>query len=485
MPVQAPETYKHFREATIEGLARVREQLSAGKDIQRYSAFPAMSYWESGLPGFYYSSGNQTPIDYKACFRDESAPETIPSWKAFAVHAADIAPLRSPFDDLLGVDSSGGVFNTAGRVFSTLEHFIDRYIHIFQTTDINEEAFLELYQLWENSVLSEELPFDILVPIIYLTCDFDPIDLGDIAIEKMTDEVQLARSNKHFRAVVSVGMSGYTIAARDWIEGAATHALVLKNWSIRNPGCWRRRDLLTSADTFTEPLKKIDLFIAALRAVTSHETGYSQLVIRPRDWADPDHWEASLPDLYVVSLRGAYPDHFEEDFEDYGLRHAKPPELTEHDCREAAKIFHKIEESPNNKLILAARRLNSACLRGNEQDAILDVTIGLETLLVDDTWNQTGDWLGRRLAALCRLRPFESHSLSEVFDFCKKVYAFRSAVVHGAPVTKKNRVVKLSRQQSIPTLTLGIRLVRHVVVILAEHPEYLDVKRIDRDLLDE
>jgi hypothetical protein len=482
--VQAPETYKYFREAVIDGLARVREHLSVGNDIQRYAVFPSMHYLESGLPAFHYCSGKWSPVDYKACFSAENAPEKIPSWEAFAAHVTNSPQLRSYFAPTVqGRLSPDGKFFeekvfALEKVARTVEHFIDHYIHVFETADFDDELFVKFYTMWENAVFLDELHFDILVPIIYVTCDFDDtIDLGHASIEKMSEELQLTRSNKHFCAVGSLDPQS---PPRDWLEGAATHALVLKGWYIEN----RLRGLPTDADAFSEILKTVDLFIAALRAVTGHDTGYSQLVIRTMDWADPDHWEAFLPDFYIVSVRGAYPDHFEKAFADSEWLVAKPPVLTEHDCRKVANIFHKIEESRVNKLILAARRLNAACLRRNEEDSILDVVIGLETLLVDDTWNDTGYWLAKRLQGLCNKWGFESHSPAEVFGFCKAVYQFRSAVVHGSPTLEKKRLMTLAREKTIPTVALGIQLLRYAIVVLAENQEYLDVNCIDRELGD-
>jgi hypothetical protein len=151
MQVQAPETYKHFREAVIDGLARVRQQLSSGKDIERYAVFPSMHYLESGLPAFHYCSGKWAPVDYKACFRDENAPDKIPSWKAFAAHVANSPRLLSYLDPFsisakLGADGKfvlEKVF-ACGEVSSTVEHFIDHDIHVFETTGFNDELFLNL-----------------------------------------------------------------------------------------------------------------------------------------------------------------------------------------------------------------------------------------------------------------------------------------------------------------------------------------------------
>jgi hypothetical protein len=382
------------------------------------------------------------------------------------------------------------------EAFSALEYLIDRYIHVFQTIEFEEDKFLELYQLWENSILWEELPFDILVPIIYLTCDFDTFELGEhVTIEKMKEEIQFARTRWYpgpaiahrIREGSTTHVSFETdeklseVLARALVEGAATHALVLKNSSIKNQGIWRRRENFPYQEASTEPRKKIDLFFAALRVVTGHATGYSHLVVLPRGWADPNRWKAFLPPVYVDSVR-AYPEHFE----DHGWLEPKPPVLTKNDCDAVRKIFHAIETG--NKLILAALRLNAACLRRNEEDQTVEATIGLEILLADDRPKNLPYWLAKRLQGLCKLRKFESDLLNDnVFKLSTTVYQFRSAIVHASPTAMKEqlRLVRLSGQKAIPTVSLGIRLLRHALVVLAEYPEYLDVRRIDQDLLDE
>lgn len=48
-------------------------------------------------------------------------------------------------------------------------------------------------------------------------------------------------------------------------------------------------------DLRTYPLPLIDIFFAALRIVTNADTGYAQLVVRPKEWAI--NYKADLPPL--------------------------------------------------------------------------------------------------------------------------------------------------------------------------------------------
>jgi hypothetical protein len=135
-------------------------------------------------------------------------------------------------------------------------------------------------------------------------------------------------------------------------------------------------------------------------------------------------------------------------------------------------------------MLVAARRLNLAFLRSSEQDSIIDVAIGLETLLVPDGGQgEITHKLAMRLAAICKMQKFESHEASEVFDICKKIYAFRSSVAHGSQDVSKKRTITFSASKKpVEAISLGIALLRHVIMFLADSPDFLDTKKLDMTL---
>ena len=239
------------------------------------------------------------------------------------------------------------------------------------------------------------------------------------------------------------------MSANECVVGAATHALVFHGWSIHNHSRWNRSRNLTSAENFRDVIERLDLFLAALRAGTNVETGYCQLLIRPDGWCD--RARAFLPQVESIPLR-AYPDHFEY----YGWLRT-PPAIAAASCRDAGKLYAALTTLNSNQLLVASRRLNLAMLRSSEQDSILDVTIGLETLLVEDgAKGEINHKLAMRLAALCKMRAFEGYNSVEVFALCKKLYDFQSAVAHGSRDISKKRVIKVREaKEPIEAVVLG------------------------------
>ena len=95
-------------------------------------------------------------------------------------------------------------------------------------------------------------------------------------------------------------------------------------------------------------IERLDLFLAALRAVADVHTGYYQLLIRPDGWCDGGR--AYLPQVEMVARR-AYPDHFEH----YGWLRT-PPVLDAASCSEAGKLYTALTTLNKNQLLVASRR---------------------------------------------------------------------------------------------------------------------------------
>jgi hypothetical protein len=109
--------------------------------------------------------------------------------------------------------------------------------------------------------------------------------------------------------------------------------------------------------------------------------------------------------------------------------------------------------------------------------------IGLELLLGDDDNQSLSYKLRLRAAALALLRADPAYPAAEVASKVKRLYAARSAIVHG-------RRKKRSKKASEPTDTsnaserlLASDLLRFVLNALLTHPKYLDPLKIDEGLL--
>lgn len=468
--------YELISKAVEDGLAIVREHETNGKLIYRYFDFPIMRHFPSGFPSFSKSYlTDDAPLNYRSVFGGKGyPPENIPSWQEFWDFAHEDKHLsrfwsigdyikdmwHNPDADLIRIHSEISVYGS-------IEKLIDRYIHVSDKKEMDESLFRPIYIEWERAIFLGELPINIVIPILCVMFSFEKLDITtDISIEKMDDTFQLARNNR----------STYTVSTHETVIGTATHALILKEWVVNNNNILNQRHrILNDIRTYSSAIREIENFFAAFRSETAVETGYSQIIITPIGWADS--WQAYLPPVDVVTVR-AYPEHFEKH-----IWLEKPPVLEEETCKKVAEIYIKLREAKDNRLILAARRLNSALLRTNEEDSILDITMGLEALLTSDTRTEITYKLAVRAAALSTIEKFEELSTEDVLNHCIKIYDYRSSVIHGSKRAKKKRVIKLDDEQEISTVRLGVDILRCVFKAFCRHMQYLDLKKLDKLLV--
>ena len=462
--------------AVQTGLAIVSEHERQNKHIGTHVNFPEVNEFASGLPLFTVHLVSETaPKNYGLIFSGDIRPDKIPDWQQYYELAQTHPALVKYYSDYavheFNTEEEQSV-RTIMHMFMighTITNLIDRFIHITHQTEFDEVAFRKIYLQWKEGAFATRLCFDVVIPILLVDFDFDEIDLPeDARIERMDDHFQLARSRE----------SRYTVSANGSVVGAATHAFIITNWSVPNAPLQQRSHLMGRLETFSNVIPLIDNLFSALRTITGVQTGYGQLIARHNEWGDS--WIAYLPDIEIVELR-AYPDTFE----DFGWLRI-PPVLTKVQCEKMGDIYSALVNSPNNQLMVAGRRMNAAYLRVSEEDSILDIVIGLEALLVKD--GRTGEIthkLAMRLAALCKMQPFEQYTPQEVFALCKKLYSLRSNAAHGTHSIDKNRNVKLEKTDNeIPLVNSGLALLRHALAFLCIHPEFLDSAKFDVYLLE-
>ena len=468
------ELFEAVSAAVRDGLEHVRQMKEQGKTIIGHLRFPTISTFSSGLPHLSVQLFNGPP-DYLDAFSRDKDWKAPPSWKVVGDLALRSVALRRYYPgagngalDDAALNDPERVQRIDSEVQMTLKRLVDRYVNIAGHTDFEAETFLPIYREWERCALLDELTFDILVPLLLVKVEAGSLDLGpDLAIEEMSELLQLARAERPEDATPRSSP----------LVGAATHALALKNWVMKNDSWINRWVQSREPQAFADATHVVNVFMAALRIVTGIETGYAQIVTRPHNWGD--RWEAYLPDISIAQVK-VYPDHFDNQ----GWWRT-PPTLTAEQCQQAYQLYEALSQSKSNKIALACRRLNTAYLRQNEEDAILDVTIALETLLADDgRGGEITYRLAMRIAGLSTFEPFETHSAEDVFKMVKQIYNYRSAVAHGSHDVEKRRVVSLKHQpEPIPTIRLGLALLRYVMGVVSRRPAMLDVQALDAHLL--
>ena len=170
--VQHAEVYDVLKEAVKEGLDRILDLQAGSIYIGTYFDFPSMSRFESGLPNFSFSLLSGGPIDYRYAFGRQIPTDSMQTWPAFCELVPKYSSLRRyyGFKDDEETPLSGSKRSLA---FLTIESLVDHYIHIHGRPDFNEDAFASVFIEWERCAFLDDLPFNIFIPLIYVTFEFD------------------------------------------------------------------------------------------------------------------------------------------------------------------------------------------------------------------------------------------------------------------------------------------------------------------------
>ena len=309
-----------------------------------------------------------------------------------------------------------------------------------------------------RALTDERLVTPVVVPIALTRFAFDRARLSDDALLiRMSTGLQQARWYGKARSA-----NGH-----DSVLASATHALVLKDWSIPNDAKWRLGETLSLAAP--QVTSVVETFFAALRLELGIETGYAQEIRIGRGWRI--HARLREPEVYAVGAR-RYPTWFD----DYGWNADPLPEVDRAGIETVASTWRALREIADDRMTLALRRLNAAMTRDEPADAILDATIALEVLLGDGDGQSIAWKLRMRAAALIGIDADRTR-MEEVRSAIKKTYDARSAIVHGG------RRRTPSTEDAYTASRRAIDVLRSVIRALIARREYMDARKIDDDLL--
>lgn len=451
------------------------------KHIGTYRDFPKIIRRDDGtvfMSTFGWFDGD-APKDYTRAFGDDEyysgyckLAKDLAGWQefiAFMKASPDFSDYYDPHE-VLGISRSANLnadtFSTHVEIWilDSISHIICRMIHLSNKFDFDLTLFNKVYREWETAALSRNLNFSVIIPILMVTFEEDAQPLNeDITIAKIPDKFFLAM-NLHNNQESSSFKS---------IKNKCTHAIVWKDLSFPDLPLHQTRSAMYNRSSFISLLKSIDLFFAALRSLFDIETGYCELLCKADGWGD--RWVADLPDTNAIAIR-SYPSILEG----YQIKE-RSLSLSRKDVDAIAEIWKSLESSTHNSLAVATKRLNLAYLRNTEEDSIIDIVIGLETLLVQDSGQgEISHKLASRMAILVKLFPFELYSPRKVFSICKKLYAYRSKVAHGdSKAEKHSRFLLTPQTEPIPMIKIGLTFLRYSIRIIALNPKYLTCTEID------
>ncbi len=465
--------FKYLRAAVIEGLNDMSNEFelaTANKSfwrIQNHNDYPKINYFENGFP--YFSLLNYEKVDYANLYLKEETFKKFSTWNAYHEFV-----LQSPE---ICEHLSIGQFSPQSRLanpkwkeiweylhtYFLIGNLCDYYIHKY-LFKFNDEIFLEVFNQYLRS-FEKTVQIDIYIPLILASFESDVIPLtNNITIEKINLDVQLSRNER----------TSFTNSTHKLVIGAATHAIIFKNWTITNATEEGRDSALTEVESYREALLLTEQILAAVRLVNPElHTGFAQIIAVPVGWQSS--FKAGIRQTFVVSEKN-YPLYFEN----YGWLNS-PMKIVAAKDKLIIECYNRLSKTPY--LDLACKKLNKACLNSRDDDSIIDIAIALESILTSDSRAEISYRLAVRATLLTKKHLYRNFVPKEIFELCKKIYDFRSSVVHGDKKKQTNkRTIQISQGEVIEINEIAIEFLKHIIRTLVLNYNVKEPKDID-DLL--
>ncbi|MFE5092769.1 hypothetical protein ACFRCI_21035 [Streptomyces sp. NPDC056638] len=443
--------------AIRDALEKMARAVAEGEKIGSYDSYPAVENNEGEIfpafktqyrvPdfrkvfGWEKGSFNSRPFTYEGI---QGFAEVVSYVKSQSCYASFLGAERTKSSDLLAEMAE---FGARGLILEVAARHAD-----VRGFEWDEEYALSRYLEMEAWWHGGKLPVDIFVPLLNVSFEDDRIQLSDSAsIEQITDDQHQARV---------IGLK--TFERDHWIARAYTHALVIRgSASIEWPFLMGREQW----DVF--PYDQIDRAVQAMSILTSDPTGYDQVCFIPAGWSHG--YQRTLPKVTHAFSADRYDRKVSRE-------QFSPTEILSSAQGAQVADLHRALEAAHPQVSLAARRLQLASLREDELDEIVDLCVGIEALLGGTTAGDTTYKLGIRGAAVLARADYQKSE--KVAQLIKKVYAYRSNIVHGQVKYEKKRIVPLDGKNFLAT-DIAELLLREILTVMLREPDL--ISKIDND----
>ena len=468
-PLQDDELFRRVWRVVVSAREHIRRLQEGKRYLGSHFNFPVLRQFDSGVPRIQFQSSDEAPPDYSGPFGLAATKWTavgydeLDGFEDLLVYILghDVMRQRVP---LVPIDPESEEAQRFARISVALVA-LDPFDHAWHVAgeDFTEEDFRQVWQPVEARLLTERLPVEIWVPIALTNFESEGLDLTPaVRLEPIPEDLQLARVPRQVHGA----------AVSDSVVGGATHAVVLAGYTVPGGKDYQRYSHKPSF----YPVDEVDLLFEALRLAADIDTGYAQVFLRPVGWVIG--YTAHLADVDRGAFFRRYPAHFD----DWGwLR--QPPTVSGEQVDAWRRLLAGLHASPK-PLRLGSRRLSMAMLRDDEADAVVDVCIGLESALGDASPTEMTHKLALRVAAaLCAAEGGDAAEAARVFTQVKRLYSWRSKIVHGVGDANKARTKLEETANETAGRTVATTLLRRGLVALLQHEPPLHGDLIDQRLI--
>ncbi len=326
----------------------------------------------------------------------------------------------------------------------------DMYVTKTGTTDRVEIDTLEqLYLKLKTYLLADDLQMEVFAPILG----------AEVTDEATFDAFSIIRLSEEQRKLLS---DTPHVTPRDAYKlSSVTHALRLENVPALAGGCGSYFEVEPYESTFD----MVDRFFEAVSLESQSVAGCAQMIFSPSGWFGNMDAAGNASTTYL--------------FRDYPTRLDALTRHTSHLNYDALARIHehfgKLSQG-HPSLRVAARRLNRAWIRDDDEDRIVDLCIGLEALLGGGSGSgEIVHKISMRAGAI--LSQLGWGRSGEILSAVKDVYSYRSRVVHGVPGPHKKQLLHLDGMP-IHASRYALAALR-AVLLVALHVEGFHPDKVD------
>ncbi|WP_252214661.1 HEPN domain-containing protein [Clostridium sp. VAP41] len=346
---------------------------------------------------------------------------------------------------------------------NTIKGLVDNYMNIYYVKDesFNDINAMKLLQKILHRMFSKRLEITIAVPILLLDFEVDEYQFNDkIKIRRMTDEEQLSRYD----------IGSYDSTSELFIVEEALYVLELGSYTIENNNFVGVSSILYRHDAY--PVQEIDEWFAALRVVTGFETGYTQILAIPNEWYDMEKAD-------LLPMKGAKVYKFNYNLVKHGKWNNDINKVSKEQLHVIKRVFDYMNEKVQKSVKIAINRLNRCFLREDIDDATIDAVIAIEALLTENDLGEITYKVSNRASAVISTVCKGKYSAVEIRDAMKRIYAYRSKVVHGSDMKEKDINIKVNERITKNATDLAIEFLRYIILAITENNELAKANKID------
>lgn len=462
--------YNLLKEFFIELQTLVNKSSSENKFIFSHHEFPKFDDpFPNGMPSIstFYIDG---PKDYSSLFKphDEEHFYNYTKTPSFQKLALFLSSHVETFKKHIFFQSFKNDIDFIEHGYGFIEYNIfrvfDSYMHQIHSNSFDEKIFKETIRPFFNKIFSETLKLNVAVPILMIHFDKEIIPINEnVQIRKMTEKELLS----------SYKVGPYSDTYEVFAVSCATHILELMNYSLPNVPMfsWFALDHKEAY-----PLEEINKWFVAFRIITKLETGYGQVLSYPVGWG--------CRAGNLMEVHGDKILNFNYKIITNSMWNKPLPTVNSEQLKSVSLLYNFLIKTSNNSMNIAVRRLNLSYLRESDEDAIIDLVIAIEALVCNNDHGEITHKVSTRTALILSTLPDCQYTTIEVYSIVKKLYDFRSKVVHGSAKIDNSKLIKIKANITKDPISVATELLQNLILAISKKPEFLETAKIDSFFLE-